>query len=62
MSPWGLYFSYRICGAHMGSKAPHDREVVRSLREGLMSIDVRWNVAGVYLQLLEVQEAINLEA
>jgi hypothetical protein len=46
----------------MGSKAPHDREVVRSLREGLMSIDVRWNVAGVYLQLLEVQEAINLEA
>jgi hypothetical protein len=44
------------------SKAPHDLEVVRSLREGFMSIDVRWNVAGVYLQLLEAQEAINLEA
>lgn len=44
------------------SKAPHDLEVVRSLREGLMGINIRWNVASVYLQLLEAQEAINLEA
>ncbi|KAJ6051196.1 hypothetical protein N7499_010559 [Penicillium canescens] len=64
MSPWGLYFAYRICGAHMGSssKAPHGIEVVRSLREGFMTINVRWNVAGVYLQLLEAQEAIHLGA
>ncbi|OQD61907.1 hypothetical protein PENPOL_c014G02077 [Penicillium polonicum] len=64
MSPWGLYFAYRICGAHMrtSSKAPHGLEVARKLREGFMDIDVRWNVAGVYLQLLEAQEAINLEA
>ncbi|KAJ5970091.1 uncharacterized protein N7479_000009 [Penicillium vulpinum] len=64
MSPWGLYFAYRICGAHMltSSKAPHSLEIVRSLREGFMSINVRWNVAGVYLQLLEAQEAVNLEA
>ncbi|OQD93160.1 hypothetical protein PENSOL_c034G00713 [Penicillium solitum] len=63
MSPWGLYFAYRICGTHMrtSSKAPHDLEVVRRLREGFMDIDVRWNVAGVYLKLLEAQEAINLE-
>ncbi|KOS41574.1 hypothetical protein ACN38_g7561 [Penicillium nordicum] len=64
MSPWGLYFAYRICSAHMrnSSKSAHGLEVVRSLREGFMSIDVRWNVAGVYLQLLEAQEAINMEA
>lgn len=64
MSPWGLYFAYRICGAHMRTscRTPHGLEVVRSLREGFMAIDVRWNVAGVYLQLLEAQEAINLEA
>lgn len=64
MSPWGLYFAYRICGAHMRdiSKSPYGLEVVRSLREGFMSINVRWNVAGVYLQLLEAQEAINMEA
>lgn len=64
MSPWGLYFAYRICGAHMrsSSKAPHGVEVVRSLREAFMTIDVRWNVAGVYLQLLEAQEAIHLGA
>lgn len=63
MSPWGLYFAYRICGAHMrtSSKSAHGFEVVRSLREGFMSIDIRWNVAGVYLQLLEAQEAINME-
>jgi hypothetical protein len=41
------------------SKAPQGVEVMRSLREGLMAIDIRWNVAGVYLQLLEAQEAIN---
>lgn len=64
MSPWGLYFAYRICGAHMraSSKSPHGLDVVRSLREGFMSIDVRWNVAGVYLQLLEAQEAIDMAA
>ncbi|KAK4865884.1 hypothetical protein LT330_008977 [Penicillium expansum] len=64
MSPWGLYFAYRICGAHMRTrhKSPHGLEVVRSLREGFMAIDVRWNVSGVYLQLMEAQEAINLAA
>ncbi|PYH95710.1 hypothetical protein BO71DRAFT_283287, partial [Aspergillus ellipticus CBS 707.79] len=60
MSPWGLYFAYRVCGAHMRStkRNPHATEVVRSLREGLQTIDVRWRVAGVYLQLLEAQEAL----
>ncbi|CAI7637608.1 unnamed protein product [Penicillium discolor] len=64
MSPWGLYFAYRICGAHMrtSSQARHDLEVMKRLREGFMDIDVRWNVAGVYLKLLEAQEAIKLEA
>ncbi|GFF86505.1 hypothetical protein IFM47457_07178 [Aspergillus lentulus] len=62
MSPWGLYFAYRICGAHMGSQreSPHAAVMIQSLREAFRTIKVRWNVAGVYLQLLEAQEAIHL--
>ncbi|KAL6233543.1 hypothetical protein BDW75DRAFT_231903 [Aspergillus navahoensis] len=62
MSPWGLYFAYRVCGAHMRAQrtTPHAAAVTQSLREGFRTIEVRWNVAGVYLQLLEAQEAIHL--
>ncbi|AEO66360.1 uncharacterized protein THITE_2114411 [Thermothielavioides terrestris NRRL 8126] len=86
MSPWGLYFAYRICGAHshhhhhhhhhhhmrnpqLGTTTPHGTPrgwaatasvVARSLREAFRAIDVRWKVAGVYLRLLEAQEAIHL--
>lgn len=35
-------------------------EVVKTLREGFVAINMRWGVAGVYLQLLEAQEAIRL--
>ena len=68
MSPWGLYFAYRICGMHMRMRAarkgthgnaPHGMEVVKSLREAFSTINMRWQVAGVYLQLLEAQEAIH---
>nr|UYO77206.1 ACN38 regulatory protein [Trichoderma crystalligenum] len=64
MSPWGLYFAYRICGVHMRPtrKSPHGVEVLSSLREAFRTINMRWNVAGVYLQLLEAQEAIHLGA
>ena len=60
ISPWGLYFAYRVCGAHMRSSRSSQQkvEVIKSLREGLVAIDMRWDVAGVYLQLLEAQEAI----
>jgi hypothetical protein len=63
MSPWGLYFAYQICAAHLRSpdKSAHAQTVVRSLREAFRAIDVRWNVAGAYLQLLEAQEAACLE-
>jgi hypothetical protein len=62
MFPWGLFFAYRICGAHMQSteKVPHGSEVVKSLREALLTIDRWWNVASVYLQLLEAQETMHL--
>ncbi|KAK2594640.1 hypothetical protein QQS21_007616 [Conoideocrella luteorostrata] len=62
MSPWGLFFAYTICGAHMRSKrkAPHAVEVIKSLRDGLLAVDTRWKVGGVYLRLLEAQEAIYL--
>ncbi|KAI1880165.1 hypothetical protein JX265_001786 [Neoarthrinium moseri] len=66
MSPWGLFFAYRICGYHMrercrdgaGDRPGLAEIVVERLRGGLRAIDVRWNVAGVYLRLLEAQEAL----
>ncbi|KAJ5119416.1 hypothetical protein N7448_010085 [Penicillium atrosanguineum] len=47
MTPWGLYFAYQICGAHMRSseKSQQGTEVVKSLREGFLAIDMRWDVA-----------------
>jgi hypothetical protein len=40
MSPWGLYFAYRICGVHMRptGKAPHGTEVLKSLREAFQTM------------------------
>lgn len=42
-------------------KTPQAVAVMRSLREAFHTIKERWNVAGVYLQLLEAEEAIHLE-
>ncbi|KAJ5288656.1 hypothetical protein N7478_001686 [Penicillium angulare] len=62
ISPWGMYFGYQVCGAHMrsGRKSQQEAEVVKSLREGFVAINMRWGVAGVYLQLLEAQQVIRL--
>ncbi|EED14623.1 fungal specific transcription factor, putative [Talaromyces stipitatus ATCC 10500] len=65
MSHWGLFFAYRICAYHICSRGkkplePDLVEMVRSMREAFSMIDVRWNVAGVYLKLLEAQEAMSL--
>ncbi|KAK1252169.1 hypothetical protein MKX08_003356 [Trichoderma sp. CBMAI-0020] len=64
VSPWGLYFAYRICGLLMrpGEKAPHGAEVLKSLHEAFQTISLRWNVASVYLELLEAQKAICLRS
>lgn len=45
-----------------GEKAPHGVEVLKSLREAFQTISVRWNVASVYLELLEAQKAIHVGA
>ncbi|KAL4780858.1 hypothetical protein BJX76DRAFT_364026 [Aspergillus varians] len=62
ISPWGLYFAYQVCGAHVRlsreSQSQQRVEVARSLREAFLAINVRWHVAGVYLRLLEAQEAL----
>ncbi|PNP43648.1 hypothetical protein TGAMA5MH_04620 [Trichoderma gamsii] len=64
VSPWGLYFAYRVCGMLMrpAEKAPHGAEVLKSLREAFQTISVRWHVASVYLELLEAQKALHLGA
>lgn len=36
-----------------GRQSQKGAEVVRGLCEGFVVINIRWNVAGVYLQLLE---------
>lgn len=84
MSPWGLFFAYRLCVDHIrcGEKSsdPDTSEVIKNLKNTFIIIDSRWNVAGifsscvdartsfclyrdltngvgVYLRLLEAQEA-----
>ncbi|KAF2649251.1 putative fungal-specific transcription factor [Lophiostoma macrostomum CBS 122681] len=60
LSPWGLFFAYRICNIHMHAR-PDDasaRTMVDSLKTGLVFIDSRWNLAGAYLQLIEAQEVM----
>ncbi len=53
MSPWGLFFAYHVCGAHMHShlEASDEPEIVKSLKEAFLAIDVRWNVAGTSCHL-----------
>ena len=48
MSPWGLFFAYRIFVAHMRSnrEAPEAPELLKSLTDTFLTIDVRWNAAG----------------
>jgi hypothetical protein len=47
MSPWGLFFAYRVCSHHMfHSHEVQQQEVVESLKEGLRTIDVKWKAAG----------------
>jgi len=41
-------------------RALHGAEVMESLREAFQTISVRWNVASVYLELLEARKAISL--
>jgi hypothetical protein len=49
MAPWGLFFAYRICEDHMRSsrESSDSSEVVKSLKQTFLAIDVRWNVAGI---------------
>ncbi|KAL7917750.1 hypothetical protein ACQKWADRAFT_274362 [Trichoderma austrokoningii] len=64
VSPWGLYFAYRVCGMLIrpNEKAPHGVEVLKSLREAFQTISARWNVASIYLELLEAQKANRIGA
>ncbi|KFZ05697.1 hypothetical protein V501_08118 [Pseudogymnoascus sp. VKM F-4519 (FW-2642)] len=60
MPPWGVFFAYRICVAHLlsGRETPKSSAVVKTMKETLLETDARWNAAGAYLQLLEAQEII----
>ena len=56
MSPWGLFFAYHVCAAHMhishreGTVEP---EIVKRLKETFVAIDVRWNAAGMFHFMFE---------
>jgi hypothetical protein len=51
ISPWGLFFAYRLCVDHIRSgeraSGPDFSEVIKSLKETFVKIDARWNVAGI---------------
>jgi len=50
MAPWGLFFVYHVCGAHIRfgreSSASTSDEVMTNLREAFRIIEPRWNAAG----------------
>jgi hypothetical protein len=48
MTPWGLFFGYQVCWAHMRPDrvAPTSFEIVKTLKETFLAIDLRWNAAG----------------
>lgn len=50
MPPWGVFFAYRICVAHLlsGRETPKSSTVVKKMRETLLTTDARWNAAGIY--------------
>jgi hypothetical protein len=51
ISPWGLFFAYRLCVDHIRSgekvSGPDSSEVIKNLRETFVTINARWNVAGI---------------
>ncbi|KAF2111959.1 putative fungal-specific transcription factor [Lophiotrema nucula] len=61
MSPWGLFFAYHICRVHLRSRRSSSvsAEIVRSLTHTFQNVATRWNIASVYLQLLEAYEAMD---
>ncbi|KAF5867418.1 putative fungal specific transcription protein [Botrytis fragariae] len=59
MSLWGLFFAYHMCVEQIRSKDPSSHDIVVLVRKGFEEADVRWNVAGVYLRLLEAHEVMD---
>ncbi|TGO70231.1 hypothetical protein BOTNAR_0002g00150 [Botryotinia narcissicola] len=59
MSLWALFFGYHMCVEQIRSKDPSSHDIVVLVRKGFEEADVRWNVAGVYLRLLEAHEVMD---
>ncbi|KAK6595323.1 fungal specific transcription factor domain-containing protein [Botrytis cinerea] len=59
ISPWALFFGYHMCVEQIRSKDPSSHDIVVLVRKGFEEADVRWNVAGVYLRLLEAHEVMD---
>lgn len=52
MSPWGLFFAYRICAYHTCTTGRETfgsdlAKVAKNMRDTFCMIDKRWNVAGI---------------
>ncbi|KAF7895049.1 hypothetical protein EAF00_006863 [Botryotinia globosa] len=59
MSLWALFFGYHMCFEQIRSKDPSSHDIVVLVRKGFEEADVRWNVARVYLRLLEAHEVMD---
>ncbi|KAF7936172.1 uncharacterized protein EAE98_002391 [Botrytis deweyae] len=59
MSLWALFFGYHMCVEQIRSEDPSSHDIVVLVRKGFEEADVRWNVAGVYLRLLEAHEVMD---
>ncbi|OAG00549.1 uncharacterized protein CC84DRAFT_312207 [Paraphaeosphaeria sporulosa] len=60
MSVWGCFFAYQVCAVYMRVKQKNngEEEVVKFFKEAFKVIDRGWRAAGIYLRLLEAQEAM----
>lgn len=48
LSFWGLFFAYHICSVSLSSeKLTLKPEIMRTLKDGFVKIDARWNLAGI---------------
>jgi len=47
MAPWGLFFVYHVCGAHIRFRRESSAsdEVMMNLRQAFRIIEPRWNAA-----------------
>jgi hypothetical protein len=57
LSFWGLFFAYHVCSASLSSaKLTLEPEIMKTLTDGFIKIDERWNLAGILMTYPSIHE------